>query len=1369
MLQDELAIRHFSSDDYELKHKIGQGGFSSVFKAIHTKTNQPVAIKFLQLCESTDPHRRQQQLARFERESDFVSQLSHPNIVRLLDKGNIGNTSIYNVFEYVEGISLSDHLKQHGVLSVEETHRIMLQILDALVHAHQQGIIHRDIKPSNIMLTKTGAKYHVKLLDFGISTLTLGQQQRGYQSLTMTQESVGTPNYCTPEQLRGELTTFSSDLYMWGLVFIECLTGTPAIAGASIAETYHQHLNDVPIFIPAPLYTHPLGQLLKKVLKKKESERFRNAQTLYDELNELVVTNLEGQFPLTQHQHNSVKETRLLRQDDPDHPLPTDQYLTERKQITCLALQIRIQSRNGNTTNTDVVETIFQSIRSQSIDIANRYGGFHVGNLTHFSLFYFGYPIASDHDARLAARTALEIASLAKKQSSYVGLQQYNEVTINIGIHSGILLKQGNLVPDGIESHYACDLALQGQGIICSLNTKAILESYYQFVPHQSDQTAYAKLISERVIEAFGFTRGIRNDHALIGRSKVLEQVRSCIKNLKHAHQSVHLHGEAGIGKSRLIHELRQLEAAKSQLVFQCLPEYQNNALYPVLTVAKHLLTRLFEHKEAIKNGLVKLITTKELTGYTTEIITVLSTWLDIDSAKSTGLSKFDLSLQRALLFDGLTHIFMAANEGFTVDKGDKQSLYIFEDIHWADAMTVDFIAHLKKQVARSSFKKQVIPSPSKQGQSISLITTSRQAAPKALLDNAFDSIQLTPLSLQATEQFITSLFDGAEVTAEIMTELVNRSDGIPLFIEELVFMLKQSRMTYLNQGVICLTNSQQIQQLPSNIRESIQNKIDTLIYAKETLQLAAIIGREFHYSLLIAASHFSPLQVQNDLTELLEKNLIIRQRNVNGDQYLFKHALIQEVVYDSIDNKQRPQLHELIAISIQKAHSTYDRSVAEILAKHYQYAQRFNESTQWYYHAAKEAQATFAMTDAIWLFQNALNNYQQSLAVERTSETSLLFTHILKGLSDCLIRDGQHQNARPILQQHNQLLQDKEAFETLAANQMALGKTYEVVHQHDEALHHYQTAYASLLKAPHSNVVSNNAWWKTWLAIKNSILDIYYWRSNIQQMQLILKQVEPVLHAINDNHLLIRHYESQLQFSVRNKRYLLGVDELALAEKAVEVATLSKDQRLLANTLFMQGFCCLLCNKNDEAKESLTSSFELASHYKDKELQTRCGTYLSTAYRRLKDTQKTKECAEQSLTLAKETKMNDYIAVSLSNIAWSYFTEEDYKQAGHYLEQSLNYWDKVTNLFQYPFLLLSYLPAIALCVNNKEFAEKYHKRIPSFAKTLLDHQQVPLPNNICHILAQLLEIPPSDTMSDLQSLKLIEKMQTIATEQNLL
>ncbi len=1370
----DCISQNFVSEEYELNQQIGQGGFGVVYKAVYKKTGQDVAIKFLHLAKQSDGKNRQRQIARFERESDFVCQLSHPNIVRLLDKGSINDTNVYSVFEFVDGTSLNDYIKQKGPLDVEETYNIMMQVLDALVHAHQQGIIHRDIKPSNIMLSQTGAKSHVKLLDFGISTLTLGQRTDDYQLLTMTQESIGTPTYCAPEQLRGELATFSSDIYLWGLVFLECLTGEPAISGSSAAETYHKHLSDTAVPIPSTLLSHPLGHLLQKVLRKNVSERINNADELYKELDQLVISNLVGlilpistrkQADDTYTNSENSQATLILRKDDPEY-LPTESsQLTERKQITTLALRMRIKGMENSHSDLSVIETFFQSTRSQCIDIARRYGGFHVGNLSDLSLFYFGHPVASDHDARLAARTALEIISLANKQQSYMKLRHGCELELNIGLHSGILLKRGNQVPDGFSNHCATDLSYlaEDKSILCSLDTKAILEPYYQFEDtaraSNSTQQPSTVLKAERVIEAFGFVRGVRNTSSLIGRKKELSALRSAIASFSSGnyHQptekeksaaeinastdkhAVHLFGEAGIGKSRLIHEFRRLESARTHQIFQCLPEHKNNALYPILSIVKTILSTLFDKHKAQGQQLETLINTGSFTGEKADIITILAAWLGIDDLEKQQLSTLEPSLQKSLLFEGLSYILAVSrykNQSESAHHHPKNAIYIFEDIHWADPTTLDFIANLMQNYTIERPQTET----SKEQAAVDLlepaiVTTSRQPVPEKLQDCRLNPVRLDQLTQDDTHEFITELFDGTDVSEDVMATLVTRTDGIPLFIEELVSMLKRQRLVYLNQDIIEFVDPQRIDQIPSSLRESIQHKVDGLIYAKDTLQLAASMGRQFDYDRLVAASHFSELQVQNDLSELLENQLIIQQRHVSGDRYIFKHALVRDASYDSIDPQSRPALHELIAEAIVATSDTSDRFIASELAQHYEKALQHALASQWYYNAAKEATLTFAVDDAIHLYESALTAH-------RTDTSSIydrsLLKNILEGLAESLSRDGKHENARTYLPELIGMLQDDEDFERQASNQIALGKTYEVVHQHDDALFHYEAAHDSLLKSPHSETPDKTEWWKVWLTLKSSVLHVYYWLGNPDEMKEILSEIEPVIKSIGNNQQIAKYYDDKLHVLLREKRYALTMDDIFIAEQAEQAAKKSNDKTILAHAQFALGFSLNLCEKYNEAEKKLLSALKLAQSSQDKVLQTRCYTYLSLTYRLMKETSSSRTFANDALELAHETSMDDYIAAALANISWSYFAEESYKESIDYLLQSLERWTDLTARYPFPFLWLSHLHAIALCGIDNEFSLEHIYHASSWAETLQDSRQAKLPEPLEQQLSRL-------------------------------
>ncbi|HEY0095687.1 MAG TPA: protein kinase, partial [Archangium sp.] len=263
-----LALR----ERYEVLDALGEGGFSTVYKAKQLATGQHVAIKVLRLPEGDSTAARDKRVARFQREMQLCAQMHHPNIVRLIDSGQAG-TDVYSVFAFVPGRNLAQVLSEDGGLDPVEAGRLMAQVLDALACAHAQGVVHRDLKPANLMVVSTGARRNVLVLDFGIGTLDEAGGRGEQHRLTLTSESLGTPSYSAPEQLRGLPPTPRSDLYSWGLVFIECLTGQRVIEGATLAEVMFKQLSAEPIAIPPMLAGHPLGRLLQTATAKDPAQR----------------------------------------------------------------------------------------------------------------------------------------------------------------------------------------------------------------------------------------------------------------------------------------------------------------------------------------------------------------------------------------------------------------------------------------------------------------------------------------------------------------------------------------------------------------------------------------------------------------------------------------------------------------------------------------------------------------------------------------------------------------------------------------------------------------------------------------------------------------------------------------------------------------------------------------------------------------------------------------------------------------------------------------------------------------------------------------------------------------------------------------
>ena len=1019
--QDSTIItQRFDNDEYQIKGKIGQGGFGQVYKAFKPKTGQWVAIKFLLLDSELTPFKRSQNIRRFERETHLSSRLEHPNIVRLLDKGRCDNDLLYTVFEYVEGQTLKQYIEQQGTLSANDTANIMLQVLDALAHAHDRGVIHRDIKPSNIMIINHGTKIHAKVLDFGIGTFIDSANQLENETLTLSRETLGTPSYSAPEQLRGEPVTSNTDLYVWGLVFLECLTGEPAIKGNSLASIFHQQLTPADIPLPASVIGHPLATPLRQVLAKKSRDRISDAHTLYNRLNAINFTTLVGnlnQSPVCRQsqsvtidvqqnvQNNIHKYGQNHFQNDDqttqtldDITLLTQQnysysQLTQRKQIVALSVQVNINP-NHDDVDSEVVDTLQQDQKSLIQDIAGRYGAFNAGSLADTLLFYFGYPNSTDNDSRLAARTALDINSDVINRSSALDASKDVTVTVNCGLSLGMVTVFAEQIPEGQSINIAMNLARQAKSgqILCNRSAFESLNTYYQLNQQEQNTNTYS-LEAERQTEALGFLR-TNTRGAFVGRGNLVKQI---LEQLQSDEQNViHIYGQAGIGKSRLVLEIKQrtkqqtTQQEKRQyqhLIAQCLPEHQNDALYPLVNLIKQH-HRLSDAEPSI---IEQRLTSALGKHATVTNIALLSAWMSLPISSEQTIHSLSPAEQKQIIQRCFTEL---------LNPNDSQECKILfiEDLHWADSMTQEFIGKLQNQ-------------PNNCGHRLKIITTSRQAFASEQINVL--PILLDKLNHQDSGEFVAQLFNLQQLSLRLIDFIIERADGIPLFIESLVQMLNQNKLLARINGLLDFVNPDNKEQIPNNLRDTLQQQLDSLTYSKDTAQLAATIGRQFSLNLLQQVSLKSPSQLHSDIQELIATNIIFEQRKITGSAYLFKHALIRDTAYESMTGASRMATHQALAQSIEDSPQK-DQELATI-ARHYQGAEQYQRAGDYWQQSAEQAVQKGQSAQGVPYFNSAITNlaklpqnqalYSQQISVRSALGIALSAT---KGYASAAVKENQ-------------------------------------------------------------------------------------------------------------------------------------------------------------------------------------------------------------------------------------------------------------------------------------------------------------------------------------------------------------------------
>ncbi|WP_030421097.1 Stk1 family PASTA domain-containing Ser/Thr kinase [Streptomyces sp. SCSIO 75703] len=270
---------------YELGQVLGRGGMAEVYLAHDSRLGRTVAVKTLRADLARDPSFQ----ARFRREAQSAASLNHPAIVAVYDTGEdyIGEVSIpYIVMEYVDGSTLRELLHSGRKLLPERTLEMTIGILQALEYSHRAGIVHRDIKPANVMLTRNG---QVKVMDFGIA------RAMGDSGMTMTQTSavIGTAQYLSPEQAKGEQVDARSDLYSTGCLLYELLTVRPPFVGDSPVAVAYQHVREEPqapsVFDPE--ITPEMDAIVLKALVKDPDYRYQSA----DEMRADIEACLDGQ------------------------------------------------------------------------------------------------------------------------------------------------------------------------------------------------------------------------------------------------------------------------------------------------------------------------------------------------------------------------------------------------------------------------------------------------------------------------------------------------------------------------------------------------------------------------------------------------------------------------------------------------------------------------------------------------------------------------------------------------------------------------------------------------------------------------------------------------------------------------------------------------------------------------------------------------------------------------------------------------------------------------------------------------------------------------------------------------------------------
>jgi serine/threonine-protein kinase len=276
--QDPFIGRDILNGQFQILQKIGSGGMGAVYKALQPEMNRMVGVKILHPKLAN----RKDLVSRFRREARAMSQLTHPNTVKVFLYGELDDGSLYIIMEFLEGKNLNQTVRTEGPFPMERALPVLIQACGALDEAHKAGIIHRDLKPENIFLVQSGGlKDFAKVLDFGLAKV--GERQMRPGSVILTQEGMvfGTPEFMSPEQAQGRALTPGSDIYSLAVILYEVLTGKLPFDAKNAMDYIQLHVTGKPVplnqRVAGKTFPPLLEQVIHRALAKRPEDRFASA------------------------------------------------------------------------------------------------------------------------------------------------------------------------------------------------------------------------------------------------------------------------------------------------------------------------------------------------------------------------------------------------------------------------------------------------------------------------------------------------------------------------------------------------------------------------------------------------------------------------------------------------------------------------------------------------------------------------------------------------------------------------------------------------------------------------------------------------------------------------------------------------------------------------------------------------------------------------------------------------------------------------------------------------------------------------------------------------------------------------------------
>ena len=642
----------------------------------------------------------------------------------------------------------------------------------------------------------------------------------------------------------------------------------------------------------------------------------------------------------------------------------------ERRQLTVMFCDLVGSTALASRLDPEDLREVISSFQNTCREAIERYAGFIARYMGDGLLVYFGYPRAHEDDAARAVRAGLAIVEAMETLNTGTGTRHDAALAVRIGVATGPVVV-GDIVGEGAAEEAAVvgetpNLAARLQSVaapdqvVVAPATRRLLAAAFEFddlgdhVLKGIDLPVRAwRVLGERDVDAAAEAAG---GTPLVGRQEELGLLLRSWEASKQGHgQAILVQGEAGIGKSRLVEALRERIAGDDYLwvAHRCSPYHVNSTLYPVIEHLKRAVG--WTPESDAEDRLAKL--EAALSGQGMPLAEVIPLYADLLSLPLPDDRYPPLDLnprqRREATLDALSGWLLEVAESRPV-------LNVWEDLHWADPTTLELLEIYLAQSPTVSM--------------MNVLTYRSDFVPSWSMRSHMVPVTLNRLERPEVESLIAQRAGGKPLPAEVVEHVVEKADGVPLYVEELTKTVLESNFLRDTGDRYELTGAISEISIPATLQDSLMARLDRLPTLREVAQMGSVLGREFAYEMLHAVMGLEERTLQSGLEQLVAEELLYQRGRLPRSKYIFKHALIQDAAYQSLLKRTRQDCHTRVAELLEEQFPETVENQPELVAHHYTEGAVPERAIEYWRRAGERARGLSANIEAIAYFNRGLD-----------------------------------------------------------------------------------------------------------------------------------------------------------------------------------------------------------------------------------------------------------------------------------------------------------------------------------------------------------------------------------------------------------